>query len=214
MHAAALLDAPAHRRRHHCTANWLARGITRRVELRPFTENLAPHDVEHWVPARNTENTHAIGIQITFGEFRLVDLADLTDDREFDLMCPDNLIGRADLFMVSHHGQSRANSKALVHAIESRVAIMNNGIKKGGQPEVMSVIHSAPGLEDLWQLHASQLSGQEFTSPGLFIANPAVSPPVHDGPAYWIKVSAQHDGAFAVTNSRNGFEKTYRSRGR
>ncbi len=181
-------------------------------------------------PPHNTENTHAIGIQITFGEFRVVDLADLTDDREFDLMCPHNLLGRADLFMVSHHGQSRANSKALVHAIESRVAIMNNGIGKGGQPEVMSVIHSAPGLEDLWQLHASQRSGQEYTSPGLFIANHAestmrVAPmpppqrgetvsPLHDGPAYWIKVTARHDGSFTVTNSRNGFAKTYRSRAR
>ena len=164
--------------------------------------------------AHNTENTHAIGIRITFGEFRVVDLADLTDDREFDLMCPNNLIGSADLFMVSHHGQPRANSTALVHAIESRVAIMNNGMAKGGHPEVMRVIHSAPGLEDLWQLHASQLGGDEYDSPGLFVAN--VSPPPHDGPAYWIKVSARHDGSFAVTNSRNGFTKpgTYESRGR
>ena len=28
-------------------------------------------------------------------------------------------------------------------------------------------------------------------------------------PAYWIKVSAQPDGTFTVTNSRNGFTKTY-----
>ena len=41
----------------------------------------------------------------------------------------------------------------------------------------------------------------------------AAAPPVpaHNGPAYWIKVSAQQDGTFTVTNSRNGFTKTYRA---
>jgi competence protein ComEC len=31
-------------------------------------------------------------------------------------------------------------------------------------------------------------------------------------PAYWIKVSAQPDGSFTVSNSRNGFSKTYEAR--
>jgi hypothetical protein len=48
---------------------------------------------------------------------------------------------------------------------------VNNGTRKGGQPDVMNVMFSAPGLEDLWQLHFSALSGQEFSAPGLFIAN-------------------------------------------
>jgi hypothetical protein len=34
--------------------------------------------------------------------------------------------------------------------------------------------------------------------------------PVHNGTAYWIKVSAKADGSFTVTNGRNGFSKTYR----
>jgi hypothetical protein len=33
--------------------------------------------------------------------------------------------------------------------------------------------------------------------------------PLHNGAAYWIKVSAQRNGTFTVTNSRNGFTKTY-----
>jgi hypothetical protein len=145
-------------------------------------------------------------------------------------MCPLNPIGAADLFIVSHHGLPVSNAEVLVHAIEPRVAIMNNGTRKGGQPEAMRVLHSAPRLQDLWQLHFSQLSGQEHTAPGLFIANdideqpaampiapipppqpgPAVPPPPrHDGPAHWIKVAAQADGSFTVTNSRNGFSKRY-----
>jgi hypothetical protein len=94
----------------------------------------------------------------------------------------------------------------------------------------MKTVHSSPGLEDLWQLHFSQLSGQEYTVPGMFIANafdepqaampvaPMVIPargenvppaPAHNGTAHWIKVSARPDGSFTITNGRNAFSKTY-----
>jgi competence protein ComEC len=177
-----------------------------------------------------TENAQSVGSVVTFGKFRVAHLGDLTWNKEFDLMCPTNRIGTVDLFVVSHHGQPISNSEVLVHAIHSRVAILNNGTRKGGQPDAMRVIYSAPGLEDLWQLHFSLLSGQEYTAPGVFIANtvddqPAVMPvaalpppqpgagaqppPAHNGPAFWLKVSAQTDGSFTVTNARNGFTKTY-----
>jgi len=34
----------------------------------------------------------------------------------------------------------------------------------------------------------------------------------HTGPAFWIKVSAETDGTFTVTNTRNNFSKTYAAR--
>jgi hypothetical protein len=37
----------------------------------------------------------------------------------------------------------------------------------------------------------------------------APPPPAHNGAAYWLKISAQRDGTFTVTNARNGFAKTY-----
>ena len=180
-----------------------------------------------------TENAQSVSSLITFGRFRTLHLGDLTWNKEKDLACPNNKIGTVDLWVVTHHGQPVSNPEVLVHAIHPRVAIMNNGTRKGGQPDAMKVIHSAPGLEDLWQIHFSLLSGQEYTVPGMFIANlideqqptmprdplaiPAGSDPppapVHNGPAHWIKVSAQSDGTFTVTNSRNGFSKTYRARG-
>ena len=170
---------------------------------------------------------------ITFGRFRAVHLGDLTWNKEGDLMCPQNRIGTADLFIVSHHGQPISNAPVLAHAIRPRVAIMNNGTRKGGQPPAMQVLHGTPGLEDLWQIHFSLLSGQEFTVPGMFIANVvdenqaampiaamtpppggpgAPPPPAHNGPAYWIKVSAMEDGSFTVMNQRNGFSKRYGTR--
>jgi hypothetical protein len=176
-----------------------------------------------------TENAQSVGSALTFGKFRAVHLGDLTWNKEFDLMCPANRLGTADLLIVSHHGLPVSNSEALVHGLRPRVALLNNGTRKGGPPEVMKIIHSSPGLEDLWQMHFSVLSGQEYTVPGMFIANvvddqPAAMPiaampqpsgpgappaPVHNGPAFWIKVSAHDDGSFTVTNMRNQFSKAY-----
>ena len=87
-------------------------------------------------------------------------LADFPWNKEFELMCPANRLGTADFLLVSRHGQHSSNSELLVHALRPRVAVMNNGIRKGGQPETMRVLYSSPGFEDLWQLHVAQLSGR------------------------------------------------------
>jgi competence protein ComEC len=182
----------------------------------------------------NAEDPQSVGIYMTFGKFRTIHLGDLTKSKEFELMCPNDRIGAVDLLLGLHHGQASSNSPVLVHAVHPRVAIMNDGTRKGGEPEVMQTVHSSPGLEDLWQLHFSLLSGQEYTVPGMFIANtmiddpqpampiaPTAAPqpgsgappaPVHNGKAYWIKVTAQPDGSFTVTNARNGFTKTYKAK--
>ena len=180
-----------------------------------------------------SENAQSVGSHFTFGRFRALHLGDLTWNKEFALACPRNLLGTVDLFVVTHHGQPVSNAPVLVHALAPRVAIMNNGTRKGGQPDAMKVLFSSPGLEDLWQIHFSLLSGQEYTVPGAFIANvvdeqpasipiePAAAPapgatanppPAHNGAAFWIKVAARDDGSFTVTNARNGFSKNYAAR--
>jgi competence protein ComEC len=190
----------------------------------PYCANYKPGD-------NNAEDPQSVATYITFGKFRTIHLGDLTKNKEFELMCPNNKIGSVDVLLGMHHGVASSNSEVFIHAIHPRVAIMNNGTRKGGDPEVMKVLHSSPGLEDLWQIHFSLLSGQEYSVPGMFIANtfddqpagmpiaptPAPQPgpgappaPVHNGKAYWIKLSAQQDGSFTVTNARNGFSKTYR----
>ncbi|PWT96796.1 MAG: MBL fold metallo-hydrolase [Terriglobia bacterium] len=190
----------------------------------PYCANFKPGE-------NNAEDPQSVGVYVTYGKFRTVHLGDLTKNKEFELMCPNSRIGAVDVLLGLHHGQASSNSEVLVYALHPRVAIMNDGTRKGGEPEVMKTVHSSPGLEDLWQLHFSLLSGQEYTVPGMFIANtideqqPAIPiapmpppqpgpgappPPAHNGTAYWIKVSAQEDGSFTVTNARNGFSKTYR----
>jgi len=200
----------------------------------PYCASFKRHDVNpvSLQPVGNTEDEQSVGSHVTFGRFRVLYLGDFTWNQEADLNCPVNRIGAVDLFVASRHGQPSSNSEALVHAIQPRVTLMNNGTRKGGQPESMRILFNSPGLQDLWQVHFSQLGGQEYTVPGVFIANPFDEPqsampvaplappqpgaqaspaPQHNGTAYWIKVSAQTDGTFTVTNGRNGFSRTYRA---
>jgi competence protein ComEC len=190
----------------------------------PYCATFKPSD-------NNAEDPQSVVTLVRFGRFRALHPGDLTRNKEFELMCPADRVGGVDVLLGLHHGQDTSNSEVFVHALHPKVAIMNNGTRKGGGPEVMRIIHRSPGLEDLWQMHFSVLSGQEYTVPGLFIANGvddqpgtmAVAPvplpqpgdnappaPAHNGQASWIKVSAGDDGTFSVTNSRNGFSKTYR----
>jgi competence protein ComEC len=243
-------------------------------------------------PANPDENAHSVGSVIAFGQFRAIDLGDLLWNEEVRLMCPNNPVGTVDLYLVTHHGLANSGSSALVHGVRPRVAVMQNGQRKGGSIAAYEIMRSSPGLEDIWQLHWSHNAGIEHNPAGVFIANVddnetianvltapppagrgggggrggagapggpapggAPAPPGQPGPAgaaagqpmpgtagapgqppagagqaqagggrgaaaaaaahspaHYIKVSAQQDGTFTVTNSRNGFSKTYERR--
>lgn len=161
----------------------------------------------HSYPEDKSENARSIGLLFTFGKFRFVNLGDLTSAKEMDLACPENRIGAVDLYLATHHGLAQSNAREIVHAIRPRVAIMNNGARKGGSPDAWRIIRSAPGLEDLWQLHFAVAGGAETNSPESVIANLD-----ERCEGKYIKVSASADGGFTVLNSRNGFEKKYPAR--
>ena len=158
-------------------------------------------------PVDVTENPRSVGTLITFGKLRILDLGDLTGDKESELMCPTNKIGAVDIYIASHHGSPNSGSPVLVHAIAARVAIMDNGANKGGSPEAWDVIEKSPGLEDLWQLHYSEAGGDAHNVAAPFLANLA-------GPdaGNYLKVTASADGSFAVFNSRTGETKKYAAR--
>jgi beta-lactamase superfamily II metal-dependent hydrolase len=216
------------------------------------------------------DNHQSIGVVISLGKFRTINLADFTYNREQELMCPNNPIGTVDVYATSHHGIDQSGSPALVHGLRPRVAVMNNSARKGGAVPTMRTLYTSPGLEDVWQLHWAYAAGLELNAPSLFIANvedtatlsnallnppptfgqgrpagagpgpgappappsgatpnapPAGAPGAgapspsgraggggrggHTGPAFLIKVSAQADGSFTVTNTRNDFSKSY-----
>ncbi len=166
----------------------------------PLCKDFKPRDPDP------TENARSLGTIIKYGAFRMLDLGDLTWNKEHDLACPGNLLGTFDVYLTTHHGMHMSGPAVLVHAIRPRVVVMNNGATKGGTSEALQVIRAAPGLEDLWQLHyATKASATENASEP-FIAN------MEESTSHWIKLSVSSDGSFAVTNGRNGHSRSYRPR--
>jgi beta-lactamase superfamily II metal-dependent hydrolase len=155
-------------------------------------------------PTDQTENARSLGVEITFGKLKILDLGDLTWDKEMKLMCPVNKLGRLDVLVVSHHGWYQSSSPALVDAIHARVAIMDNGEKKGGSTATLETIENAPGLEALWQLHFSDEGGPQHNTAEKYIANP----PGPDA-AHYIRLTGLRNGSFEVENSRTGFVQRY-----
>ncbi len=154
--------------------------------------------------ADTTENSHSVGMLITYGAFRMIDMGDLTKDKDSQLACPANKIGAVDVYLVSHHGLDQSGSAPFIRAIQPRVAIMNNGAKKGGSPATFETLHASASAMELWQLHYAIAAGKENNANDSFIAN---LEEVCEGK--WIKLTADKDGAFQVYNSRNKFEKSY-----
>jgi competence protein ComEC len=160
-------------------------------------------------PDPTPENTESIGLALRYGTFRLLDLADLTWNQESALACPNNLLGTFDVFHTTRHGDPNSGAPQLVHALRARVAVMNNGERKGGSPEYWQTVHEAPGLEDFWQLHRSAAGGTDHNSPQQFLAN--LNETDH---GHYLKISVRADGSFTMTNQRNQFSKEYPARAR
>jgi competence protein ComEC len=165
----------------------------------PSCADFQPKDVDA------TENARSVGSLIGFGKFRAADLGDLTWNKEHDLMCPNNKLGQVDVLVVSHHGNNLSSSPVLVHALHPKVAIMNNGEKKGGAVVSLNTIHASPGLVDLWQSHFSAEGGKEHNTAENRIANLTADPDAGNS----LKLIAHSDGHFEVTNSRTGYTKKY-----
>jgi competence protein ComEC len=156
--------------------------------------------------ADQTENARSLGVLLTFGKLKILDLGDLTWDKEMQLMCPVNKLGKVDVLVVSHHGLFQSSSPALVDAVEPRVAIMNNGATKGGSTPTFETLAKTPGLETLWQLHFAEAAGVHNTA-AEYIANP-----VGTDAANYLKLTAKPSGSFAIFNSRTGATKDYAGR--
>ncbi len=178
--------------------NVLTKALPEAGQPNPYCASTQPK------PEDKSENSRSTGSLIAYGKFRLLDLGDLTWDKELALVCPNNRIGTVDVYLTTHHGLNQSNSPALVDAVHPRVAIMNNGATKGGNPEAWQIVHDLPGLEGLWQLHTAESKGAHNTDPEM-IANPDSK----SDQGNWIKLTALPTGEFTVTNGRNGFSKTY-----
>ncbi|HEY1498078.1 MAG TPA: MBL fold metallo-hydrolase [Acidobacteriaceae bacterium] len=156
----------------------------------PFCKASAPR------PADQTENARSVGTYFVWGKLRILDLGDLTWDKEMAFLCPVNRLGHVDILIVSHHGWNQSSSPALVDAITPRVAIMDNGATKGGSKPTVETLRRIPGLEAFWQLHYSEEAGPD-NAPESFLAN------LH-GPdtGYGLELTASRSGSISIYNPR------------
>jgi competence protein ComEC len=159
-------------------------------------------------PDSRGENPRSIGISLRFGAFRFLDVGDLVASKMADLVCPANLLGEVDAYLLTHHANSDPTLPAVFEAIRPRVAIANNGPWKGATPQTMTALHELRNPVDVWQLHRTINYGAENFPEG-FIANLGFE--AADG-ASWIKLSASENGAFSITNGRTGWTKHYPAR--
>lgn len=167
-----------------------------------FCEGVAQH------PEDKTENGQSAGFLLTYGNFKFLDLGDLTWDREMSLACPVNKIGTVTLFQASHHGFSngQSGSPAMVWALKPQVVVVNDGATKGFDAVAYETISKIPGIQGIWQLHRAVRSDAAHNTADDMTAN------LDQGAAdqgFAIKVSVAKDGKYTVTNTRNNFSKTY-----
>ena len=151
-----------------------------------------------------TENARSVGVLITYGKFRFLDLGDLTKKKEMELACPNNLLGTVDLFLVTHHGADLSNPKPLVWGLHPKVAVIDNGPRKGSSPAVWQIVHDSPGLEDLWQLHYAAESDKDHN-----VAEERIANVKENCEGKYLKATAEADGTFMIVNARTGVEKKY-----
>lgn len=178
--------------------NLIRHPLEKRAAVNPFCKGAETK------PADSTENARSVGIEVTFGKLKLLDLGDLTWDKEMDLVCPVNKLGKVDVYVVSHHGWDHSSSPAMVNALGAKVAIMDNGAKKGGSTSVLDTIADAPGMETLWQLHFSEEGGPDHNTEEPYIANLEGTNEGH-----FLELTSTGDGTFDVLNSRTGATKHY-----
>ena len=162
-------------------------------------------------PPNTTENSQSAGVLIAYKDFTFLDVGDLTWDKETALACPTNKLGRVSLLLATHHGffNDQSGAPALLWAIQPQVVIANNGPRKGMADNAFERIRKVTGLEGLWQSHLALAAERAHNAPDDMIAN---MEPSTECRGNWIRVDAQSNGQFTVTNGRNEFSKTYRVR--
>ncbi|HYP06901.1 MAG TPA: MBL fold metallo-hydrolase [Bryobacteraceae bacterium] len=160
-------------------------------------------------PETDIENNESVGFVLTFNKFKFLALGDLPWNYEKALVCPQNLIGTVDLYQTTHHGLDRSGLPQLVWAVKPKVAVMNNGPRKGGPAATFEALRKSPGLEDIWQGHLALNTPKEVNTDEKMIAN---LEPTAECKGHLLKASVAPDGKYTLTNARTGFSKTYASK--
>lgn len=152
------------------------------------------------------ENTRSVGMLMTFGKTRILYLGDLTWNKEIELFCPVNKVGKADVYFVTGHGMFLSSSPP-TRTIDPLVAIMQNGPAKGGDAAVINMVNSYPNLKGFWRTHDT-IRYPALNGDPNYIANLDWIP----DQGYSLNLDIAPAGKITVTNTRNNFSQSYTAR--
>jgi beta-lactamase superfamily II metal-dependent hydrolase len=153
------------------------------------------------------ENEKSVGSILTYGKVRIAALGDLTWNREHDLFCPIDRVGHVQILLVTNHGMAQSSNPASIAALRPEIVVMGNSASKGAVPATVNTINAAPGLLGFWKLHGS-IAHADLDGEPDYIANPEPAPDHGQS----IRLDITRSGRVTVTNSRNGFTRTYQVR--
>ena len=167
------------------------------------------------------ENQLMVGALVSYGKFTFLDLADLDWEKEMELACPVNKLGQISIWQAGRHGAlDGAGAPGFLYAVKPQVVVVNNGPRKGlGGPSPGAAapkyvhyerIAKTPDIEGIWQGHLSLLDKEHNTAESM-IANLEDTAQCE---GHTIRASVAQNGTFTITNSRNGYSRTYTARER
>jgi beta-lactamase superfamily II metal-dependent hydrolase len=158
-----------------------------------------------------SDNANSVVSLVAFGTWKFFDAGDLTWNREAELVCPKNLVGKVDVYQVTHHGLDSSNNPVVLQSLEPTVAVMNNGHTKGCMPEVFENLTATKSIQAIYQVHKNlRPDGEKSNTIAELIAN-AQEP--QDCQGHFIKLSVARDGkSYTVSIPAHKHEREFRTR--
>ena len=159
-------------------------------------------------PEDKTDNVNSVGVVLRFGPFKFFDGGDLTWNIENRLVCPNRVVGSVDVYQVDHHGLDISANPVLINALRPRVALINDGPRKGGEAMAFATLKSNRDIEAIYQLHRNVRTTDKNNAPPDFVANDEEA-----CQGNFIKLSVDPTGkSYTVTIPAKQISRTYRTR--